>query len=81
MAFYLIDKPRGITSFDVVQKWRKIVGTRRVGHTGTLDPLATGLLLVATDVSTKMIEYCVGHDKTYVADIMLDGISETGDSE
>ncbi|USN59305.1 MAG: hypothetical protein H6767_04495 [Candidatus Peribacteria bacterium] len=46
-AFYLIDKPLGITSFDVIRQLRKKLGTSRIGHTGTLDPLATGLLLVA----------------------------------
>lgn len=81
MAFFLVDKPKQLTSFDIVRIFRKKLGTRRVGHTGTLDPLATWLLLIATDMSTKLIEYCMGHDKTYEAQIRIDGISVTGDME
>jgi len=81
MAFFLVDKPRGLTSFDVVRVFRKQLHTKKVGHTGTLDPLATGLLIVATDNSTKLIPYCDHHTKTYEATIKLDGNSETDDLE
>lgn len=53
--FFLIDKPIGLSSFDVLRKLRKILNIRKIGHIGTLDPLASGCLLVATENSTKLI--------------------------
>ena len=53
--FFLIDKPVGMTSFDVIRKLRKTLDIKKMGHTGTLDPLASGLLLIATGNSTKLI--------------------------
>jgi tRNA pseudouridine55 synthase len=58
----LIDKPQGWTSHDVVAKLRKIAGTRRVGHAGTLDPMATGLLLIGVNSATKLLTFLVGED-------------------
>ena len=55
----LIDKPQGWTSHDVVAKLRKIAGTRRVGHAGTLDPMATGLLLIGVNSATKLLTFLV----------------------
>jgi tRNA pseudouridine55 synthase len=63
--FFLIDKPLWITSFDVIRNLKKILWTRRIGHTGTLDPLATGCLLIATHQSTKLIPYLENIEKTY----------------
>ncbi len=64
-GFYFWDKKSGETSFDVVAQVRKLTGVKKVGHTGTLDPLATGLLIVAVGEATKLIEYMMGHEKEY----------------
>jgi tRNA pseudouridine55 synthase len=63
--FYLINKPSGFTSFDVIRKLRKMTGIKKMWHTGTLDPLATGCLLIATDNSTKLISRLENSTKTY----------------
>lgn len=63
----LIDKDKGMTSHDVVNKVRRILGTRKVGHTGTLDPIATGLLPVLVGEGTKISNYIVADDKEYIA--------------
>ncbi len=75
----LIDKPVGITSHDVVDKVRRIYKTRRVGHGGTLDPFATGLLMVGVGSQTKKLHDVVGLDKTYEAVAELGAISDTYD--
>lgn len=54
---YLIDKPIGISSFDVIRALRKRTGIKKMGHAGTLDPLATGMILIATGEATKLIPY------------------------
>ena len=77
----LIDKPSGITSHDVVQQLRKLLDQRRIGHTGTLDPLAQGLLVVCLGSATKIVRFLTGWDKTYEADIVLGRSSKTFDSE
>lgn len=77
----LIDKPQGWTSHDVVAKLRSIAGTRRVGHAGTLDPMATGLLLIGLNSSTKLLTFLVGEDKTYFATIRLGASTITDDKE
>ena len=64
-GFLLVDKKTGMTSFDVVRDVRREFGVKKVGHSGTLDPLATGLLLVAVGEATKLLEYFVGLDKEY----------------
>jgi tRNA pseudouridine55 synthase len=64
-GFLLVDKPGGVTSFDVVRDVRRASGVRKVGHAGTLDPLATGLLVVAIGEATKLLEYFIGCDKEY----------------
>ena len=71
--FYLVDKPLGITSFDVLRQMRKILNIRKMGHTGTLDPLATWLLLVATGNSTKLIIELTKVAKRYRFTVQLDG--------
>ena len=77
----LIDKPQGWTSHDVVAKLRKIAGTRRVGHAGTLDPMATGLLLIGINSATKLLTFLVGENKTYFATIRLGASTITDDKE
>ena len=77
----LIDKPTGWTSHDVVAKVRKAVGTKKVGHAGTLDPLATGLLVLGIESGTKLLTFLVGVDKTYEATIRLGQQTISDDSE
>ena len=64
--FYLINKPLGYTSFDLIRKLRKITGIKKMGHTGTLDPLASGCILVATSDSTKLISRLENQVKRYI---------------
>lgn len=74
----LVDKPAGCTSHDVVGRVRRVLGLRRVGHAGTLDPMATGLLVVAVDRATKLLGHLALTDKTYLATIRL-GVSTDSD--
>lgn len=81
-GFLLIDKPKGITSFDVVAKVRKLTGEKRVGHSGTLDPLATGLLIVAVSRgATRHLQKFVGLDKEYEVTAKFGYISDTYDAD
>ena len=77
----LIDKPEGWTSHDVVARIRKVAGTRRVGHAGTLDPMATGLLVLGVESATKLLTFIVGANKTYEATIRLGASTITDDRE
>lgn len=77
----LIDKDPDWTSHDVVAKVRGLAGTRRVGHAGTLDPMATGLLILGLESATKLLTFLVGEDKTYVATIRLGASTVTDDRE
>lgn len=77
----LIDKPTDWTSHDVVAKVRKAVGTKKVGHAGTLDPLATGLLVLGIESGTKLLTFLVGADKTYEATIRLGQQTVSDDSQ
>jgi tRNA pseudouridine55 synthase len=77
----LVDKPLGITSHDVVARVRKAAGTRKVGHAGTLDPMASGLLLLGLNRSTRLLTYLVGLDKEYFATIRLGQSTTTDDAE
>lgn len=70
-----------MTSYDVIRQLKKMFQTRRIGHTGTLDPSATGLLLVAVGEYTKLIPFIENKTKTYEFDIMLDGVSSSYDSD
>ncbi|PFG42780.1 tRNA pseudouridine55 synthase [Isoptericola jiangsuensis] len=74
----VVDKPAGWTSHDVVARCRRLAGTRKVGHAGTLDPMATGVLVVGVGRATKLLTYVVGADKAYDATIRL-GVSTTTD--
>lgn len=81
-GFLLIDKPSGITSHDVIDKLRQITGIKKIGHAGTLDPFATGLLIVAVSrEATREISKFVGMDKDYEAEFVLGATSETLDPE
>jgi tRNA pseudouridine55 synthase len=77
----LVDKPKGLTSHDVVSRTRKAAGTRKVGHAGTLDPMATGLLVLGLNSSTRLLTYLVGLDKEYFATIRLGQSTTTDDAE
>ncbi|MBU0573894.1 MAG: tRNA pseudouridine(55) synthase TruB [Candidatus Margulisbacteria bacterium] len=78
----LVDKPRGITSFDVIARIRRFTGVRKVGHSGTLDPMATGLLPVFVGKSvTKQIKHFMGADKGYEGEMTLGVRTDTMDSE
>ena len=75
----LIDKPPNITSFDVVRKLRKITGIRKIGHTGTLDPFATGLLQLCIGKATRVVSKLTENNKTYLATCQLGIQTDTGD--
>lgn len=77
----LLDKPSGPTSHDVVGMTRRAIGTRKVGHAGTLDPMASGLLLLGVESSTRLLTYLVGLDKEYLATIRLGEATDTDDAE
>lgn len=77
----VVDKPQGITSHGVVARMRRICGTRKVGHGGTLDPMATGVLIVAVGKATKLLTYVSGLDKSYAATIRLGQATVTDDAE
>lgn len=75
----IIDKPADWTSHDVVAKVRKLCGTRRVGHTGTLDPFATGVLVICLNRATRLVQFLTGEDKEYLATIRFGFATDTGD--
>ena len=77
----LIDKPAGWTSHDVVARARAITRQRRIGHTGTLDPMATGLLVLCLGRATRLVEYMTAHDKRYEGLIQLGVATTTDDAE
>jgi tRNA pseudouridine55 synthase len=76
-----LDKPAGITSFDAVRQVRRILGERRVGHAGTLDPTATGLLPICVGRTTRFVDYFHAQPKTYHCVVRLGQRSDTGDTE
>ena len=77
----LVDKPGGITSHDVVSRARRALGTRKIGHAGTLDPMATGLLVLGVEGATRLLTYIVGADKTYEATILLGVATDSDDAD
>jgi len=80
-GFVVIDKPAAWTSHDVVARVRRLTGERRVGHAGTLDPAATGVLPVAVGSATRVVEFLAGAGKTYLAEITFGVTTETDDLE
>jgi tRNA pseudouridine55 synthase len=77
----VVDKPGGMTSHDVVARIRRLAGTRRVGHAGTLDPMATGVLVVGVEKATRLLGYLTLTEKEYQATIRLGQATDTGDAE
>lgn len=77
----LVDKPKGITSFDVIRRLRKELGIKKMGHAGTLDPLASGLMIIGVNDGTKKLEEFLKLDKTYIAEILFGRQTDTGDME
>jgi len=75
----IVDKPSGWTSFDVVAKIRNLTGVKRVGHSGTLDPMATGVLPIFLGRATKFIKYFLSGDKGYMGEMILGVKTDTGD--
>ncbi|GHH74369.1 tRNA pseudouridine(55) synthase TruB [Promicromonospora soli] len=80
-GFVVVDKPQGWTSHDVVGRMRRLAGTRKVGHAGTLDPMATGVLVLGIGKATRLLTYVVGADKDYDATIRLGVATTTDDAE
>ncbi|BCJ57858.1 tRNA pseudouridine synthase B [Micromonospora endophytica] len=77
----MVDKPGGMTSHDVVARLRRLARTRRVGHGGTLDPMATGVLVIGVGRATRLLTYVIGADKSYAATIRLGQATVTDDAE
>lgn len=77
----VVNKPKGITSFDVIRKLKKILKTKKIGHTGTLDPLATGLMLVCVGKATKLASDLEAKNKIYIADFDIGYVTDTYDVE
>jgi len=80
-SLLLVDKPAGMTSHDVVARARRVLSVRKVGHAGTLDPMATGLLVLGVGAATRLLGYLSGSDKTYDATIRLGRTTVTDDRE
>lgn len=76
-----VNKPQGITSFDVIRKLRRVLKEKRIGHTGTLDPLATGVLIVCVGKATKLVSDIEGYEKDYLAGFQLGYKTDTYDTE
>src|ERR1035437_289677 len=77
----LIDKPAGLTSHDVVARLRKLFNERRIGHAGTLDPMATGLLVVAVGPSTRLLRFAQAQTKHYVGTVRLGAATDSLDAD
>ncbi|HEX6854445.1 MAG TPA: tRNA pseudouridine(55) synthase TruB [Streptosporangiaceae bacterium] len=77
----VVDKPGGLTSHDVVARIRRLAGTRRVGHAGTLDPMATGVLLVGVEKATRLLGYLALTEKEYAATVRLGQATDSGDAD
>ncbi|MBU1152245.1 tRNA pseudouridine(55) synthase TruB [Patescibacteria group bacterium] len=80
-GFLLMNKPQGISSFDLVREVKRRLGERKVGHSGTLDPMAEGLMIIALGQGTKLLEYLIGLDKRYFVKAKFGMISDTFDAE
>lgn len=75
----LVDKPKGITSFQLIRIMRKKLGIKKIGHAGTLDPLATGLMILGVEKGTKKLEQFLKLDKAYIAHVLIGKKTSTGD--
>ena len=76
-----VDKPSGMTSHDVVSRARRIFGEKRIGHTGTLDPLASGVLPLCVGPATRLDQFLTGHDKSYVVSVVFGAATDTDDCD
>ncbi|MBA3530322.1 MAG: tRNA pseudouridine(55) synthase TruB, partial [Ardenticatenales bacterium] len=77
----IVDKPQGMTSHDVVARLRRVTRMKKIGHAGTLDPLATGVLVLALGKGTRTLEYLTGQDKVYEATVYLGQSTDSYDAE
>ena len=80
-CFVILDKPQGLSSNQALGKLKRLLNQKKAGHAGTLDPMATGMLPIAFGRATKLLEYCLDHDKRYIATIKLGQQTDTGDKE
>jgi tRNA pseudouridine55 synthase len=80
-GFLFLDKPEGITSFGVVREVRRLLGVKKIGHCGTLDPLATGLLILCVGKATKLAQFIISEKKSYSVNVMLGWKSTTFDRD
>lgn len=80
-GFFLIDKPSGMTSHDVVSRMRKILNMKKVGHSGTLDPMATGVMVIGFGTSTRLLDYVQSGSKEYLSNVYFGASTNTGDSD
>ena len=80
-GFLIVDKPKGMSSFDVLRRLKRILGNKKMGHTGTLDPMATGVMVVAIGQGTKLIRYLNGDRKRYRGMVELGIQTDTDDAE
>ncbi len=80
-GFLIVDKPPGITSHGVVQCMRRALGLRKIGHLGTLDPIGTGVLVMAVGAATKAVKHFINDDKTYLTTLLLGVTTDTQDLE
>jgi len=81
LEIIIIDKPKGITSFDVIRQLRRRLNIKKIGHAGTLDPLATGLMVIGVGPGTKKLTEYIKLDKEYVAEVLIGESRTTGDME
>ena len=77
----IVDKPSGVTSHQVVGRLRRLLGTRKIGHAGTLDPMATGVLILGVNRATRLLGHLALHDKRYLATVRLGESSPTDDAD
>jgi tRNA pseudouridine55 synthase len=80
-GIFLVDKPQGITSHDVVARMRRVFRIKKVGHAGTLDPMATGLLLIMIGKATKISQFLMSHDKEYVGTVRFGQTTDSQDAD
>lgn len=80
-GIFLVDKPQGITSHDVVARMRRVFRIKKVGHAGTLDPMATGLLLIMIGKATKVSQFLMSHDKEYTGTVRFGQTTDSQDAD
>ena len=78
-GFLVVDKPEGITSHDLINRARRVLGTRKIGHAGTLDPMATGVMVLGVESATRLLDYVMSGRKRYLATIKMGILTHTDD--